>query len=58
LARVVRTAKPQADRDTGGCIRIEVGTRRIEVRKGFDPATLAALLDVLEMRSGAAGGDW
>lgn len=45
LARVVRgEAPPRAD---GAALVVEVGRARISVARGFDRATLAAVLDVL-----------
>jgi hypothetical protein len=45
LARVVRGARPGVVAETP--ILIEVGDARLGVRRGFDPATLRAVLDVL-----------
>jgi hypothetical protein len=45
LARVVRGAGPTAAMETP--IVIEVGGARVGVRRGFDPAVLGAVLDVL-----------
>jgi hypothetical protein len=45
LARVVGTTQPVASTETP--ILIELGTARLGVRRGFDPETLRAVLDVL-----------
>jgi hypothetical protein len=45
LARVVRRAGPAEAVETP--IVIEVGSNRVGVRRGFDPAVLGAVLDVL-----------
>jgi hypothetical protein len=52
LAKVVReVAPPLAD---AAALVVEVGGARISVARGFDRATLAAVLDVLG--AGGAGG--
>ncbi len=53
LARVVWTRRPEAADGAQGSIRIEIGRARVEVRSGFDAATLAAVVAVLEGRVGA-----
>jgi hypothetical protein len=45
LARVVGTTPPAVSTETP--ILIELGTARLGVRRGFDPETLRAVLDVL-----------
>jgi hypothetical protein len=45
LARVVGTTQPAASPETP--ILIELGTARLGVRRGFDPETLRAVVDVL-----------
>ncbi len=45
LARVVRAAP--APHETESPILLEVGAVRLGIRRGFDPATLRAILEVL-----------
>jgi lambda repressor-like predicted transcriptional regulator len=54
IARVIRRPSHAGDEATptamGGAVVIEVGAARLRVGAGFDRATLAAVLDVLEAR--------
>jgi transposase len=56
LARVVRVPgierKSGAGSDGGGLVEVAVGRVRVGVQPGFDRATLAAVLDVIEGRLG------
>jgi hypothetical protein len=45
IARVVRSPRPAQAMETP--ILIELGSARLGVRRGFDPAALRAVLDVL-----------
>jgi hypothetical protein len=54
IARVVSVPAPAPPPPPEVPVLVELGGARITVQRGFDQATLAAVLDVLASRGGAA----